>query len=482
MRRIGNALAAFSTRWIPDAFVFAIALTVLVYLLALGLTDHGPITLVDDWYSGFWGLLEFAMQMSLVLVTGYALASSPPAKRGIAALARLPRGPRSAYVLTAAGATLLGMVHWGLGLIAGALLALEVARSCKARGIKVHFPLLAAGGYAGLLVWHSGLSGSAPLLVNTEGHFLEDSIGVLPLSETLLQPFNLVFLAAMLIGAPLLILSMHPRAEQAEELVEERETAGAPARNQAEADNGEGGRGLTGAQRRRERKKQLGRKNGGSSGDRGAGGSRAPAERLMHSRIPVLVVVAAGAVYLVPELVRGGIVGMDLNLLNFTFLMLGLALHGTLAGYAASAAEGARNASSVIVQFPFYAGIMGIMEHSGLLQLIAEWFVSFSTPLTYPFWAMLSAGLVNLAVPSGGGQWAVQGPIVTDAAASLGLAPGVAVMAVAMGDQLTNGIQPFWALPLLALTRLRAGQVLGYTAVVMLFGLVVASLCITFLR
>ncbi|GAA1751761.1 short-chain fatty acid transporter [Streptomonospora arabica] len=477
MRRIGNALAAFSTRWIPDAFVFAIALTVLVYLLALGLTDHGPLTLIDDWYSGFWGLLEFAMQMSLVLVTGYALASSPPAKRGIAALAGLPRGPRSAYVLTAAGAAVLGMLHWGLGLIAGALLAVEVARSCKARGIKVHFPLLAAGGYVGLMVWHSGLSGSAPLLVNTEGHFLESEIGVLPLSETLFQPFNLVFLAVMLIGAPLLILSMHPRTEDAEEIAEQPAGAAAEAAGSASAD-----RPQTGARRRRDRKKQLGRKNGtggpADSGDR----SLSPAERLMHSRVPVLVVVAAGAVYLVPELVRGGIVGMDLNLLNFTFLMLGLALHGTLAGYASAASEGARNASSVIIQFPFYAGIMGIMEHSGLLETIAEWFVSFSTPLTYPFWAMMSACLVNLAVPSGGGQWAVQGPIVTDAAASLGLEPGVGVMAVAMGDQLTNGIQPFWALPLLALTRLRAGRVLGYSAVVMVFGIVAASLCITFLR
>ncbi|MBX9389578.1 short-chain fatty acid transporter [Streptomonospora nanhaiensis] len=460
MRRIGNALAGFSTRWIPDAFVFAIALTVAVYLLALGLTDHGPVALVDDWYAGFWGLLEFAMQMSLVLVTGYALASSPPARRGIRALARLPRGPRSAYALTTLGATLLGIVHWGLGLIAGALLAVEVARSCRERGIKVHFPLLAAGGYTGLMVWHSGLSGSAPLLVNTPGHFLEDQIGVVPLTETLFQPFNLVFLAVMIVGAPLLVLGMHPRAEEAEEIAEE------------DGDDGDDG----------DARDTAAREGAGQGGPRPAEPvRRAPAERLMHSRIPVYTVVLAGLVYLVPELVRSGIVGMDLNLLNFTFLMLGLALHGTLAGYAAAAAEGARNASSVIVQFPFYAGIMGIMEHSGLLAAVAEWFVSLSTPFTYPFWALMSACLVNLAVPSGGGQWAVQGPIVLSATQQLGLDPGVGVMAVAMGDQLTNGVQPFWALPLLALTRLRAGAVLGYSAVVMAFAITVAALCITFL-
>lgn len=449
MRRFGNLLASFSTRWIPDAFVFAVILSILVYLLGLVLTDHGPVRLIDDWYTGFWGLLEFGMQMTLVLVTGYALASSPPARRAIIWVASLPRGPLSACALTALGAVLLGMVHWGLGLIAGALLAVEVARSCRGRGIRVHFPLLAAAGYTGLMVWHSGLSGSAPLLVNTPGHFLEDQIGIVPLSETIFQPFNLVFLAAMLIGAPLLLMSMHPKSDEVEEIAESVEGADTTS-------------------------------SGGAV--RIVTTDLSPAQRLMHSRILVWVVVAAGLVYLVPSLVVNGVVGMDINLLNFTFLIAGLGLHGTLASYSTAAAEGAKNAAAVIVQFPFYAGIMGIMEHSGLLEIIAEWFVSFSTEFTYPFWALISACLVNLAVPSGGGQWAVQGPIVIGATESLGIDPGVGVMAVGMGDQLTNGIQPFWALPLLALTRLRAGKVLGYSAVVMVFSIIVASLSITFLR
>ncbi|MFI6576953.1 short-chain fatty acid transporter [Nocardiopsis sp. NPDC050513] len=453
MRRFGNLLAAFSARWVPDAFVFAIFLTVLVFGLALGLTDRTPLELVGDWYGGFWNLLEFGMQMTLVLVTGYALASSPPARRAIGWVAGRTRGPLSAVGVTALGAALLGTLHWGLGLIAGALLAVEVARSCRERGIRVHFPLVAAGGYVGLMVWHSGLSGSAPLLVNTPGHFLEERIGLVPLSETILQPFNLVFLATMLIGAPLLLMSMHPRAEDSEEIESHDDGA----------DDGSGG--------------------AGGGGVRTATALRelSPAQRLMHSRVLVYLVVAVGLVYLVPALVAGGVVGMDINLLNFAFLIAGLGLHGTLAGYSAAAAEGARNAAAVIVQFPFYAGIMGIMASSGLLEVVTEAFVSVATPSSYPFWALTSAALVNFAVPSGGGQWAVQGPVVIGATESLGIDPGVGVMAVAMGDQLTNGIQPFWALPLLALTRLRAGSVLGYSAAVMLFAFVVASLCITFL-
>ncbi|WP_017614835.1 short-chain fatty acid transporter [Nocardiopsis salina] len=453
MRRFGNALAAFSTRWVPDAFVFAIVLTGLVVGLALLLTDRTSMELVGDWYGGFWGLLEFGMQMTLVLVTGYALASSPPARRAIVAVAGLARGPLSAVVVTALGAALLGIVHWGLGLIAGALLAVEVARSCKERGIRVHFPLLAAGGYTGLMVWHSGLSGSAPLLVNTPGHFLEDEIGLIPLSETVLQPFNLVFLVAMLVGAPLLLMSMHPKGEDSEEI--------------GGTGDDEDGPGTGGAGAGRPTRTQL--------------RALSPAQRLMHSRVLVYAVVALGLVHLVPALVVDGIVGMDINLLNFTFLIAGLALHGTLAQYSAAAAEGAKNAAAVIVQFPFYAGIMGIMESSGLLGVITQWFIDVSSPASYPFWALISASLVNLVVPSGGGQWAVQGPVVIGATESLGIDPGVGVTAVAMGDQLTNGIQPFWALPLLALTKLRAGKVLGYSAVVMLFGILVASLSITFL-
>jgi short-chain fatty acids transporter len=201
----------------------------------------------------------------------------------------------------------------------------------------------------------------------------------------------------------------------------------------------------------------------------------------MHSRVPVAVIVVAGLVYLIPALVEDGIVGLDLNLLNFTFLITGLGLHGSLSSYARAATEGAKSAAAVIIQFPLYAGIMGIMEHSGLLEVIAEWFVSFATPFSFPLFALLGAAVVNLAVPSGGGQWAVQGPVITSAAESLGVDPSLGVMAIAMGDQLTNGIQPFWALPLLALTRLRAGQVLGYTAVIMLFAFAVAALSITFL-
>ena len=203
--------------------------------------------------------------------------------------------------------------------------------------------------------------------------------------------------------------------------------------------------------------------------------------RLGNSRVLVGIIGLSGLAFLADFFWHQGLGSLDLNLVNFTLLMLGLLLHGTPAGYAKAVGGGAQAASSVILQFPFYAGIMGMMSYSGLAAVIAQGFVAISTTLSYPFWSLCSAGMINLMVPSGGGQWAVQGPIVVEATRVLGVDVGRSIMAVAFGDQLTNMIQPFWALPLLGITRLRAGDVLGYTAVVMMVVFVVMVLGISFL-
>ncbi len=441
MRRVGEFLAEFSRRYTPDSFVFAILLTLLIYVLALFLTSHGPFQLIQDWYQGFWNLLTFSMQMVLILVTGYALASSPIIERCMTYLASKPSSGAQSVALVALVAGLLGWVSWGLSLIAGALLARKVAIAGRLRGIKIHFPLVAAAGYTGQLIWHGGLSGSAPLLVNTSGHFLEDRMGILPLSETIFRPFNLIVSLSILVLVPLVLMSMHPKEEQVAEVkLPESVPPVVPSIE-----------------------------------------STTLAVRLENSRVLVWFIGIAGLVFLVNFFRQHGIVGLDLNIVNFTLLIVGLLLHATPANYAGAVVEGARAASGVILQFPFYAGIMGMMISSGLVTVIAGWFVAISTPLTYPVWTMLSAGLINLAVPSGGGQWAVQGPIVVEATRTLGVDMGRSVMAVAFGDELTNMIQPFWALPLLGITKLRAGEVLGYTAVPMVVVFIVMVLGITML-
>lgn len=443
MRRIGEALTEFTRRYMPDPFIFAILLTLLVYVLGLIFTPRGPTGLVQDWYKGFWNLLTFAMQMVLILVTGYALASSRPVHRLLVWLAQRPRSGAAAVGLVAVVAAVLGWINWGLGLIAGALLAKEVAAAGRARGIKVHFPLLAAAGYAGVVIWHGGLSGSAPLLVNTKGHFLEAAIGIVPLTQTIFRPFNLLLAVAIVIVVPLILMRMHPQPERVIEI----EPAIAGASDAATAAV--------------------------------APGPMTFATRLENSRGLTWLMVLGGLLVLVPYFWQRGLLGLDLNIVNFTFLIVGMLLHGSPINYVRAVVDGAKASSGIILQFPFYAGIMGIMIHSGLVKVIAGWFVAISTPWTYPFWTLVSASLINLAVPSGGGQWAVQGPVMIEAAKALNVDVGRTIMAVAYGDELTNMIQPFWALPLLGITGLRAGEVMGYTATFMLFVFVLMALALT---
>ena len=441
MRRLGEFLSEFSRRYTPDSFVFAILLTLLVFVLGLLFTDHGPFQLIRDWYAGFWNLLTFSMQMVLILVTGYAMARSPVMERLLTRLAKAPRSGAEGVALVGLIAGVLGLLNWGLSLIAGALLARKVAMSAKTRGIKIHYPLVAAAGYAGQLVWHGGLSGSAPLLVNTAGHFLEDRIGIIPLSETIFRPFNLIVSLIILLVTPLVLMLMHPEEEEVQEII----PAGFVQRKAPTRE------GIT------------------------------LANRLENSRMLVWLVGMAGLAFLTDLFWQRGLVALDLNVVNFTLLIFGLLLHGTPTKYTNAVVDGAQAASGVILQFPFYAGIMGMMTHSGLVMVIASWFVAIATPFTFPFWTMLSAGLINLMVPSGGGQWAVQGPIVLEATRVLGVDMGRSVMAVAFGDELTNMIQPFWLLPLLGITRLRAGEVLGYTAAPMIVVFLVMALGITLL-
>ncbi len=434
LRRLGEWLTRLSRRYLPDPFIFAILLTLLVAALALTLTPLEPREVIEAWYKGFWELLTFAMQMVLILITGFALANAPLVRDGLRKLVTLPRTGPGVVALVGFAAALLGWLNWGLGLIAGAIMAREAALAARLRGLRVHYPLLAAAGYSGLAVWHGGFSGSAPLTANTAGpgNFMLKEIGrIVPLSETILTPMNLTLTLAAFGLIPALLFLLHPPAEESEGIAHEEAIPG---------------------EQERVRTVPL-----------------TPAQRLEESRLLAWVIVLAGLSYLIPFFVKNGLSRLDLNTVIFLFLILGLALHGTPMAYARAFAGGTRAASGIILQFPFYAGIMGIMKYTGLVGVIAGWFVAFSSAQSFPFWTLVSAGLVNLAVPSGGGQFAVQGPVIVEAAHSLGVPVGKAIMALSYGDELTNLIQPFWALPLLGITGLKAGEVMGYTATLMLF-------------
>jgi short-chain fatty acids transporter len=442
LERMGRALTGVAQRWLPDPFVLAILLTFVAFagaLLHVGL-DVGAV--LSAWYDGkgggrgFWNLLAFAMQMCLILVTGHALATSPPVRRLLDAIAARATSAGRAIVVVSLSAMVLAYLNWGLGLVAGAILAREVGLRARARGVRVHYPLLAAAGYSGMLVWHGGLSGSAPLkvtqardLVEILGPELAAQVGPIGLGRTLASPGNLLANALLLALVPLVLVKMLPR--------DASERQGPPDE-------------LTGA--------------AAPPAERAA--HIAPAARLDRSRGLVVLLVIAAVVTLGLVVRRLGVASIDPNVVNFAFLFAGLLLHGSARAYVDALTEATSGCAGILLQFPFYAGIMGVLTGTGLLAALSGAFAS-TGAAALPAASFYAAGLVNVFVPSGGGQWAVQGPVLVEAALRTGVDPAKLVMALSYGDQWTNMLQPFWALPLLGITRVRASDVIGYTAVLL---------------
>ena len=425
--RIALALTRWSERWIPSSFVIAILLTLVTAVLALVLTPAGPVQVLSYWGDGFWELLSFAMQMTLIMVTGYMVATSRPVDRALAWIATRPRGPRSCVFLMAMLSMGLGLVHWGLSIVVSAVLVRRFARHEP----RVDYRLLITAGYLGMgLTWHAGLSASAPLLVATPGHFLEKQIGVVPLSQTVFSPFNLVLAALVLAVFGVLVPALHP----------------APGRALTADLGDDEPRAVTDAEEPREP---------GSFAD-----------RIDHWPALGWIVGAAGLLWLGRWFGEKGWTAITLNVVNFTFLMLAVALHGRASRLVVAAQEGVKLGSGVVLQFPFYAGIYGILKGSGLADVIGNAFVSVASARTYPLLVYWYSGLVNYFVPSGGSKWAIEAPYILAAGKTLGVAPSKVVLSYAWGDMMTDIIQPFWALPLLQAARVDFRHILGYAMLV----------------
>ncbi len=422
----------------PDPFLFAVLLTFLTLILGVLFTKSGPFEMLKHWNKGFWTLLAFSMQMCLILVTGYALATTKAVRTIIDALADLPKSGGSAAALVCFVAILASYINWGLALIVGALLAREVAVRGYRRGIPMHYPLLGTAGYVGLACWHGGLSGSAPLLVATEKHFLVEKIGIIPVSTTLFSPLNIVVALVLLICLPLLFRMLHPESVEsmvtADKVLPDLETSLSEEATDEPA-------------------------------------QKTVAYWLEHSVAISMIIGFMGLAIVVWYFVTKGF-SLNLDIVNFTFLFVGIILHGRPINYVRAISAGVKGCAGIILQFPFYSGIMGMMKFSGLVIVMSDCFVFVSNQYTFPIFAYFSACLVNIFVPSGGGQWAVQGPVLVQAAKTLGVSYQKTVMALAYGDQWTNLFQPFWALALLGITGLKASQIMGYAMAVMLLGFV----------
>ena len=432
-------------RWLPEPFIFAILLTFAAAILAMPICRQTPLEVVEHWGGGVWNLLAFAMQMALVLVCGSTLAAAPAVKRGIAALARIPKSPAAAIALVTVVSALACWLNWGFGLIVGVIFAKEIARQMAG----VDYRLLIASAYSGFVVWHAGLSGSIPLTMATPGEALATATnGALtapvPVSETILDPHNLVMVVLVIVAITVANTLMHPKKGAV--VVD-------PALLEEGPDNPESTvsqEGLT------------------------------PAQRMEHSPVLSWAIALMLIAYLVVKLVFRGAT-LDLGIVIMIFLALGLLLHRTPLAYVRAFGKAAMGASGIILQFPFYAGIMGIITgvgESGICMgtVIADGCIRISNPVTYPLLTFLCAALLNMFVPSGGGHWAIQAPIMFTAGADLGVDPGLTGTAIAWGDAWTNLIQPFWALPALAIAKLSARDIMGYCLIdLIITGLIICG-------
>lgn len=428
-------------KYLPDAYLFAVILTIIVFIAAMISTSQGPVDMIAHWGNGFWSLLAFAMQMALIVVTGYVLADTKPVTGLLDKLAGIPKTPRAAIWFITFVTFFAMFLNWGFGLVVGPIFAQRIAKKVKG----VDYRLLIASGYSVMAIWHGGFSGSIPLLLASGGETLTAQTAgavteAIPIAKTIFAPWNLIMLAVLLVLMPLVNMWMHPNPEEVVEidpkLLEEKEVVVVP-------------------------KNEM-----------------SPAEKLENSPILSMIIGLGGIGFIVYWFANKGF-NLDLNIVNFIFLFVGIILHGTPKRFLDSVASSVRGVAGVLVQFPFYAGIMGMMtgankDGASLAKIMSEAIVNVSTVKSFPAFSFLGAGVVNFFVPSGGGQWAVQAPVMMPSGAALGVRPEVTAMSIAWGDAWTNLIQPFWALPALGIAGLGARDIMGYCILnVVLVGIVV---------
>ena len=427
---------------LPAPFTIAVLLTFFTFLLALIITEpksekNHLLQILSFWEQGIWHspLLVFAIQMMLMLVLGHTLALSKPINIIISKGVKRCNNTENAAAIITFSTILVSLFNWGLGLIFGAIFARKVGEHASKKNIKLNYPLIGAAGYSGLMVWHGGISGSAPIKIAEKGHFLEKKIGVISQSETIFSTMNMSISIILLIVLPLLMYYLGKKKSE--------NTISIPLKEEEIKKRTE----ITGA------------------------------ERLDHSNIlawvfgGIIILYAFYKAIILPNSISLSIITP--NYINLVLLGFAILMHKSFFNFLKAVDNAISGASGILIQFPLYFGIMGIMSHSGMIDIMSSFFVSISNENTFPIFTFISAGIVNVFVPSGGGQWAVQGPIIIDAANQLNVSIPKSVMALAYGDQLTNMLQPFWALPLLGITGLKAKEILPYTLILLAAGTII---------
>ncbi|MDK1025445.1 MAG: TIGR00366 family protein [Gammaproteobacteria bacterium] len=440
LRIMTGFFVRLAERWMPDPLVIAIALTMICFAAAVAFTPFGVTQTIDAWGEGYWSLLRFTAQMILILALGHVVAHTRPVNKVLIRMAGLVTSARVAYIALTLLAACLALISWGIGLIVPAVLSRIIAEDCRERGIRIHFPLLVACAYSGSVVGMQGLSASIPLILNTPDHFLVEKIGLIGLENTIFSPWSIAIVITIMIFLPLVLSSAAPADADIVEMPRSADIAEEVATPTS-------------------------------------GIQMTPSQKLENARLITLALGAFGAFYVIRYFAYGG--SLNLNSLNMVFVVLGLLFADSSRHYIDLLCNAAKIAGPFLIQYPLYAGLMGMMAASGLAELFVSGFVSISTAETLPIWTFFSAALLNIFIPSAGGQWAVQGPIMTEAAIQLGADIPRVAMAVTIGEVWTNSIQPLYAVPVLAIAGLHIRDIMAYTVLALMVNGVIYIIALT---
>lgn len=431
MARLGAALADWSEKWFPDAYVFAAIAVVLVCGAALAM-GRTPNQIAEDFGKSFWNLIPFTMQMAFVVIGGYIVAVSPPVRRAIEVLARFPKTPKVAVAYVAFMAMATSLISWGFSMIFAGILMREISKRVKG----IDYRAIGAAGYLGLgSVWALGLSSSAALLMATKGSIPPGLLaisGVITLKMTLFTWQNLVMIVVLMVLSIWICYVSTPSAEHAKTA----EMAGITYQDTQDS----------------------------------LGAPQTPGERLEFSPWLTLILVALGLIYLFNVFrTKGGLAALDLNTYNFMFIIAGMLLHWRPRAFLRAAAKAVPMTGGVLLQFPLYAGIFGVLMGSHLNEVLAKFFVSISTQGSLPLIGGIYSAILGLFLPSGGGKWVVEAPYLLDAAKQLHVNLAWMVQVYNAAEALPNFINPFWMLPLMGLTGVKARDLAGYSTLQLIF-------------
>ena len=408
---------------IPDALTSCVILLMILAAAAFGF-GAPSVRVIDAYYRGLWMLLPFTMQMTLIIVLSTALSSSPAVRKTICALAALPRSRRQVIVLTVLLACCCAYLYWGLALTVLPLIAVALAREAENKGIAVDFPFLLGVGYAAGSVWQFGLSASAPLLVATPGHFLQSTIGIVPLSTTIWSAAALlhiaVFTVAVIAAGCLLIPRQGRPVSSFPQSLKLVETAAEPVPP-----------------------------------------VRSYSERLELHSVFTLTLCGALATWLYYHFVTKRL-GLDINALNTILFLLTLLVHCNVRGFTRAVERAVSTSWPVIILYHLYAGVAGLVQFTDLGEKIAGLSTSVSTPATFPFYTALISTVFACFIPSSGGQWAIQGFVTSKIALALGVSVQRGLLALSVGDQMGNLITPFWYIVVAAVARIDFRDFFGY--------------------